>query len=403
MMSNSKKDIAIADLRTFLEEAYPIGKVTAIESITCDEEELLRSAGSLPEAHQLRTDELRSSFRVSTEGEEYFLKRVSAWVADDQLERIEHFLKWTVARKLDLCPALIQTRSGESHIRMGDQRYQLCKFIEQEKRHIWMRSCLTDTDCALAGALLARMHLASVEYLGENPDKKDAFSISWDYQTSCENLFQRIKGEKAASYPALVSVAKNEDYLKSRFLRAIHVMSTQGKCVVPLLVHGDFHPGNVLFFKDETGSRSVRLVDFDYLRKENPLHDLGYALIMFARSRSLKKSKRSKGTTNHQLDWQLVRAFARGYIRSLHKDPAETDEFKIRKAEVMAACLNAHWVLQYMTFSCFLTMDWAVEKLISGPGLFSDVYADVIETMERLVCFEVGEEVFSVWAETLTE
>ncbi len=404
MMSNSKTNFDITELKRILEDAYSIGKINAIESITCDEEELLSTSGALQKSSESSSGErLRTSFRVTTDGNDYFLKRVGEWIEESRLAEIEEFIKWTETRKYKLSPSLKVSNYGQTHIAVGENRFQLFDFLQQEKRQIWMRSKLSKKDCTLAGNLLGQVHLASVEYIDENPDKKHLFSNSVDWQESCEGLFQRIKGANLASHPVFMSVAKNEDYLKSRFLSALRVVNTHGKSVVPLLVHGDFHPGNVLFFKNETGSRAVRLVDFDYLRREHPLYDVGYALIMFARSKSLRKTKRSRQTSHHRLDWQLAKAFVRGYFQALRKDPAEMEQFKIRKAEVMAGCLNPRWVLQYMTFACFLIMDWAVEKLENGPGNFSDVYVDVIEMIESLVCYEVGEMVESMWLEAFIE
>ncbi len=45
-----------------------------------------------------------------------------------------------------------------------------------------------------------------------------------------------------------------------------------------VIVHGDFHPGNVLF--QET--KAVAAIDFDYAHLEHPIYDLAYAMVMFA-------------------------------------------------------------------------------------------------------------------------
>ncbi|MCC7531834.1 MAG: phosphotransferase [Candidatus Melainabacteria bacterium] len=347
-------------------------------------------------------DDFRTSFRVSTGGKDYFLKRVGDWIAESRLSEIEGFIRWTEARNYMLSPALKVTTAGQTHIAVGENRFQLFDFLEQEKRQIWMRSHLSQEDCTLAGDLLARMHLASADYLRENTDKRTFLSIPFECQASCEALFQRIQSGSAVSYPVLLSVAKNEDHLKARLDNALRMVSLTEKSATPLLVHGDFHPGNVLFFKNEVGASAGSLVDFDYLRRGHPLFDLGYALLMFARSQPLMESNSSEQTSDHGLDWQLGKAILRGYVQALHKNPAEKDELKIRKAELMASFLVPR-LQYYVTIACFLILDWAVEKLINGPGPFSDVYADVIEMIDSFCCSDLDQVVESIWIEALTE
>lgn len=402
-MSNGKTNFDIAELKSVLEDAYPIGKINAIESIACDEEELLSSSEDFPKSSESSSGErLRTSFRVFTDGKDYFLKRIGDWIAETRLSEIEGFIRWTEMRKYMISPALKATTAGQTHITVGENRFQLYDFLEQENRQIWMRSQLWQEDCTLAGDLLARMHLASADYLRENTDKTEFFSISTDWGASFEALFKRIKSANTAALPVLLRVAKYEDHIRARLSKAVSAVSLCEKSAIPLLVHGDYHPGNVLFFKNEAGASAVSLVDFDYLRRGHPFYDLGYALIMFARSQPFLESKTSERTSDHGLDWRLGKALLRGYVQALHKNPAEKDELKIRKAEVMASFFLPR-LQYYVTIACFLILDWAVEKLLNGPGRFSEVYTGVIEVIDGFGCSDADQVVESIWIEALTE
>ncbi len=177
-MSNGKRDFDIAELKSVLEDAYAIGEITGIESITCDEEELLSTTNALPTSSKSSSGEgFRNSFRVSAGGKNYFLKRVCGSIEESRLIGIEEFIGWAEKHNYMLSPALIVSNSGQTHIAVGENRFQLFDFLEQEKRQIWMRSQLSQEDCTLAGGLLARMHVASAEYLRENADEKD-FSLN---------------------------------------------------------------------------------------------------------------------------------------------------------------------------------------------------------------------------------
>lgn len=401
MMSNSKKDFDFGELKAILEDAYGLGEIKHIEAISCDEEELLGVPGALPGGSSAAEGTHSvTSFRVSANQGEYFLKRVGEWISDERLIAIADFIRWTEARSYVLSPSLKTSASGSTYVQVRGDRFQLFDFLPQKKRQIWMRAQLSEDECALAGDLLGRMHLASAEYLSENEARKVAHSNAKDWIECCEALFERIKSEGASAHPVLLNVAKNEAYLKAKFVSAIQLMSSQGKSAVPLLVHGDFHPGNVLFLENKIDSSSARLVDFDYLRLDHPFSDLGYAFLMFAQVLSFGKSQPA---TDAPVDWRFGKAFLRGYFRALHTDPAENLECQIRRAEIMAACLHPRTFLQYTTFACFLILEWAIEKLINGSTHFSAIYLDVIETVEKLVCYELGEAVVHIWAEAITQ
>jgi Ser/Thr protein kinase RdoA (MazF antagonist) len=403
-MSNSKKDFDFGELKAVLENAYVIGEIKHLEAISCDEEELLTASGAfLSRSEVTGKTQSATSFRVLADQGEYFLKRVGDWISDERLIAIADFIRWTEARSYVLSPSLKTSASGSTYVQVSGDRFQLFEFLPQKKRQIWMRAHLSEDECALAGDLLGRMHLASAEYLSENEARKVAHSNAIDWNACCEALFERIKSEGASAHPVLLNVAKNEEYLKAKFVSAIQLMSSQGKNVVPLLVHGDFHPGNVLFLENKTDSSSVRLVDFDYLRLDHPFFDVGYAFLMFAQVLSFGKSQHLERSSDQPVDWRFGRAFLRGYYKALHINPAEKLECQIRKAEIMAACLHPRTFLQYTTFACFLILEWAIEKLINGTTHFSAIYLDVIETVEKLVCYELGDPVVSNWIEAIIQ
>jgi Ser/Thr protein kinase RdoA (MazF antagonist) len=404
VMSNSKKDFAIRELKALLEDAYDIGKIMQIEAISCDEEELLGGPGAMPGGSSAAEGTPSvTSFRVSANQGEYFLKRVGEWISDERLIAIADFIRWTEARSYVLSPSLKTSDLCSTYVQVSGDRFQLFDFLPQKKRQIWMRAHLSEDECALAGDLLGRMHLASAEYLSENEARKVAHSNAIDWNACCEALFERIKSEGASAHPVLLNVAKNEEYLKAKFVSAIQLMSSQGKNAVPLLVHGDFHPGNVLFLENKTDSSSVRLVDFDYLRLDHPFFDVGYAFLMFAQVLSFGKSQHLERSSDQPVDWRFGRAFLRGYYKALHENPTEKLKCQIRKAEIMAACLHPRTFLQYTTFACFLILEWAIEKLINGSTHFSPIYLDVIETVEKLVCYELGEAVVRNWEEAIIQ
>jgi aminoglycoside phosphotransferase (APT) family kinase protein len=92
----------------------------------------------------------------------------------------------------------------------------------------------------------------------------------------------------------------------------------------PMLVHGDFHPGNIVTADDEL----VAILDLEYMHFEKPVFDVAYGGMMFASS-----GRRSK------LDFALLREFLRGY------DEPAFFQYLIPNM-VSAACLCAIWLAE---------------------------------------------------------
>lgn len=399
-MSNSDDNYQLLDA---IKNAYELGEIDEFESITTDEEELLNRADVLA------NKDIRSGFRVVAQSGYFFLKRISDSFDEKPLIASEKFLVWTCDRNLELAPELKRTVDRQTHLIFDQSRYQLFEFVEQKSRNIWMLADVSDTDCRLAGATLARMHLAGLEYLDLS---LKTFDDQWDgsYLPSVKNAWEgvgeRLKGDTPQAQKA--SKLLQPDFVKlSEKLEATltHLeKEASGEDREPvagdeILVHGDFHPGNVLFPAEVEAAKRAYIVDFDHMHLESPLYDLSYALIMFAKS-SVGNSGSASLLGTQKVDMKLAEAFLDSYFAVVAALPPYSSRV-VNFKKTLSGEHAAHNLIHYLSLACYLILDWAVEKLVSGPSEFSDIYTELIEMTTNFLLNEPIHELEEVWLNTL--
>lgn len=381
MMSNSTD---ISRLRHALEDAYPLGEIAAIESIPTDEEEYLKDAGVTLGAEVAN---LRSAFRVTSSSGSYFLKRVSSWVSDEQLRRVEAFLGWSQERELLISPKLITPRAGGGHISIENARYQLFQFVEQEKRQNWMNSQVSHSDCRAAGELLTRLHSAFNDYQSFSKEigaqSSRTSGVLSETARRWDNLVS-LSEEQNTDLPKVFSkLVRDKILLAERLSKALNTAS-EGEMVfegkpVDTLVHGDFHPGNVLIVSGAGRDNIANVIDFDHMHLASPVFDFGYGLVMFGQ----RKSDRRETI----IDWDLARYFIRGVLTPPgYARPSISD------------LLPAH-----MTIACFLIIDWAADRFLNGPKPFAELYLGIVADMLHLLMSENFEKSADIYYEELKE
>jgi Ser/Thr protein kinase RdoA (MazF antagonist) len=402
-MSNST---AISLLKDALQNAYELGNIEAIESIATDEEEYLKAKGAPLPAD---VEELRSAFRVTSSSGSYFLKRVSSWVSDEQLKRVERFLKWSEEKLLSISPKLIEPVAGGGHCSFENQRYQLFEFVEQEKRQNWMNNQVSSTDCRLAGDLLLRMHEAFNSYVSFEQKSEDQQTWSQDVLEETiekwKNLVSLLTKKEDALPQVFSELVQAESTLTTMLSKALDSAS-QGKIVfegqtVKYLVHGDFHPGNFLIADSKGKSKVAWAIDFDHMHFSFPHFDLGYALVMFGH----RKNDQQKTF----IDWELVRAFLFGFAKSWYawgvRDVSEGTQSEI--LEILQKCvkerINDDILPAHMTISCFLIIDWAADRFLNGPQAFAGLYEGIVSDMLQILMFEDFNKSADIYFETLKE
>lgn len=193
----------------------------------------------------------------------------------------------------------------------GCNVWSATRFIESAPSFDWLDQVpsWTEVQTHSAGGLLARLHHKA--YVLRNTFAGESFALmqsviplipDWLEQTfaaislgskSASDYFEGTDSLKellpeARQALILVQVAR---------LVSEHELAREEQ----LMVHGDFHPGNVLFAQEQ----AICVIDWDYAHSEDPLLDLAYGLIMFA--------AKFASSDNDSLDQKHVIAFLQGY------------------------------------------------------------------------------------------
>ena len=196
-----------------------------------------------------------------------------------------------------LCPAplsLSATTSGDSKISRvfrfvnhddddGDSLWTASRYVANQPVFDWLDEpkMWTDAQARSAGRLLARLHGAVGFGLSSLPEEGAAHSLETlsaafekglvDNALTMQQLEKEL-GLKDVATTARANIAWSVDKLQN----------VNAKAAAWGLVHGDFHPGNVLF----DGDKALCVIDMDYAYCGQPSFDLAYACITFGQDRA---------------------------------------------------------------------------------------------------------------------
>lgn len=162
-------------------------------------------------------------------------------------------------------PELLSTKDGKTHTIVGGLLWTAYPLIKGDVLCAWWNlEKLSEAETENIFVTLRELHdktrgrLAYTNYSYEYHFLEDARTRLRDIGTDIPPTDQRRIDE------ATKRVSVYEQHLSEKDL---------------CFVHGDYHPGNVVFNK----KRVVGLLDTDWSRKGSPLEDLAYAVMMFLR------------------------------------------------------------------------------------------------------------------------
>ncbi len=177
-------------------------------------------------------------------------------------------------------------RGNNSMVQLNDRAYEVFEFVEGEPFN------RTPRPCESAGRLLARLHELLRDYQPRWP------APVWSYHDD-HGVRTRL-GEIAARGIAPAEIAR----LAELYDRAAG-LALAAPPAPPQLLHGDWHPGNMIF----RGDQVVAVLDFDGARRGPPLHDLAAGVLQF----SLTRVRTDPDAWPEALDAHRFAAFVRGH------------------------------------------------------------------------------------------
>jgi len=229
---------------------------------------------------------------LKTERGLLLLKRRSA-SRDEKRVSFVHGVQAHLTSRGVALPRLVGTRRERAaSVRLGEKVYELYEFV----RGGMYDSSAEATEAA--GQALADLHLAAASYRPKWAPSSGGYHALSQLGAQLERLPERRQSLEPAQH-ALGS-------LREAYEHASHEASQAGVGAWPRqVIHGDWHPGNLLF----AGGEVTAVVDFDSARVDIRVMDLASGALQF----SLLRGGSDPAAWPAELDVSRFGAFLSGY------------------------------------------------------------------------------------------
>lgn len=211
----------------------------------------------------------------------HFLRRYKATICEQEI-LFEHSLIQHLSQFADLPVAKLQlTREGKTYLVEPCQEssphptfFAIFDFLPGEDRYTWINPHCSVPEIRNAATILARFHQAvwNFQPCGQRtePDIQGLLPIIYNNLLTCleKPLAPDLQNPIRQYLPFL---KEKIDQLKQAFT------DPQMKGLPRVIIHHDYHPGNLRFMGDEI----VGLFDFDWAKKDWRAFDVALALFYF--------------------------------------------------------------------------------------------------------------------------
>lgn len=237
--------------------------------------------------------------RIKSKRGEFLLKRRAPGQDDPYRVAFAHDLQLTLARQGYPVPGLIGTRDNNSMLQINARTYELFNYIHG------VRYDHSPGASRLVGQMLGALHAR----LGGHRPRYQPPVGSFHAVPEIEAKMGLLAPAICAAEPHLDQRAMQEttDYLRRAYIDGAKRVEDAGFRQWPKSVlHGDWHPGNLLF----RDSRIVAVLDFDSSRVEPRVVDVANAALQFSIQMGAAENP---ATWPEGLDAAVMRAILRGY------------------------------------------------------------------------------------------
>ncbi len=237
--------------------------------------------------------------RIVTERGTFVLKRRPALRASLERIRFAHQVM-LAAGTAGLPIAMAQpARDGSTFQVQGESIYELFLFLPGER---WKRA---PRQAFTSGRALATLHESALQMRWSGHVNASCFHGN----LIVVEALRRVPGAVATarSNTNAIEVAAVAEQLSSLYQQASEQVDQQDyENLASQVVHGDWHPGNILFDEDRVSG----VLDFDSARLEPAIADVANGLLQYA---TRAGPSRAVETWPHELDEQLFCSFAKGF------------------------------------------------------------------------------------------
>ena len=236
--------------------------------------------------------------RLETAGGVLLLKRRQPEQAGPRRVAFAHAAVSHLAARGVPVAAPIPDREGRTAVRRPAGCYELFHFLPGRRPRPDARSA------EAAGDMLARVHEAGADFQAPGPAEAGSWHAVAELPRTLEAIPRRVlRAEPAAD---AVDLGRCCRFLSRAFQHAAE-RAAAAMAAPPRLVHGDWHPGNLLAH----GGRLTAVLDFDAARLEPRITDVANACLQFAVDRPNEDPRHWPGV----LAYERIRAVVAGYER----------------------------------------------------------------------------------------
>lgn len=394
---------------------YDVGPVIGHSLIESDlsiiERELPRGGD---EKDPASVNEVGQTIRLDTSNGSYCLKTYRSGNSASHISLEECLISFLQEVGYTLAPNMIPTREAEFHVEAGGSRWWLSRYIEADAPYSWMIPTWRNHACYVAGKALGALHHTTdglnIEVVrqwanfGDDGLKEESdlesmsrteelvyLSALATMEAVLDETVRRcgkaLEEERFKGDPLLSFIIENPRALKETLLGALSFIEDQKRTLgtLELLVHGDFHPGNLLFRENPEDKQLVAVLDYEHVHLEDPVFDVAYAAAMFSAAWGPEVSDYASGQANFVksfnkgsqafLDPRLLRSLLMGYFEMLESGLRQGGVLKIGRLNKFALMHRVATLIgPYLEISCFLIFFWQIEKYLSSSERMRPVF-----------------------------
>lgn len=331
--------------------------------------------GAVRACFSIATDPLSNAYKLETDSRSYCLKRQRDEKTAPRLILEETLINRLRNTGFSLAPHLVPTRQGAYHFRTERACWALYDFVASDPPFDWKDPLWTEEHCRQAGHSLAELHFFGQACLEELSGEPGADQLLCSVLPSTgSHLAAGLNLGVPASRPLPVRAScpsadwqTNEQMVLTlepeRLLAGAKAVCSQITAAEArlndnsFLVHGDYHPGNLLF----RDSKPVCMLDYEYIHKDSPAFDLGYATLFFC-ARWTKPEVMKQGK-EEAFDLKSFEALMTGYRQSAKRLALESKLLPFLESSQSAFT----FLLPYIKLSCYLTISWLLQRFPLEP------------------------------------
>ncbi len=208
----------------------------------------------------------------------YFLRRYKLGKKEEEIVFEHSIIKHLTKKNFHLTASVIPTKDGKTYVKRSESGanvfYAVFDFLVGEDKYTWVNPNCSDEDLKAAAAVLARFHNAVF----------DLTPKGCRYEAKIVNLLPEIAHtmQKCALNAGKTEFdayfLENISILQKTIQRIQRVMEKdEYKELIALVIHCDFHPGNLKF----QNSTITGLFDFDWSKVDLRCFDIALAITYF--------------------------------------------------------------------------------------------------------------------------